>query len=81
MKDNPLVPGTVVKDTTALMPLLGEEWHMIGINDSINFCYVNIQTVQYHLHERKGLDQYWPDGRKSGGHILIFRFVRMDGLC
>lgn len=66
-----------------LEPLLGEGWHMRGINDSMNFCYVNLQTVQYHLHERKGLDHYWPDGRKTtmpGGHILIFRFVRMDGL-
>ena len=65
-----------------LEPLLGEGWHIRGLNDSLDFCYVNLHTVQFYLHQRKDIVEYTPEGTKTihGGLVLIFRFVRMDGV-
>ena len=55
---------------------------MRGINDRLDFCYVNLSTVKYWLHKRKAVEDFHPGGKKliNGGNILVFMFVRMDGV-
>ena len=67
-----------------LVPLLGEKWHVRGLNSS-DFCYVNLESVLYYVHYRRQLVDY--DLSSSSPHtvdepagcVLVFRFVRMDG--
>lgn len=65
-----------------LSPLLGNHWYMRGINNRLDFCYVNLSTVRYWLHERKPVEDYHPGGKEliSGGSMIVFTFVRMDGV-
>ena len=63
--------------------LLGHSWHYWGINSADDFCYVVLDTVEYHLNRRKPLIQYVPDengkpvlSKAPQGHALIFSFVR-----
>ena len=65
----------------SLSPLLGAQWHMRGLNQRLNFCYVNLDTVRYHLRKRRAVQEYTPDGEKvlDAGYMIIFKFVRMDG--
>ena len=60
-----------------LKPVLGDRWYVRAINKHLNFCYVNLCTVQYHSHTRKLLEEFSEDGSSYtiGGHVLIFRFV------
>ena len=53
--------------------LLGEGWHIRGLNDTLDFCYINLKTVQFYLHERKGIEEYTLQGKKTipGGWVLI----------
>lgn len=62
-------------------PLLGARWYMRGLNQRLNFCYVNLDTVRYHLRKRRAVQEYTPDGEKvlDAGYMIIFKFVRMDG--
>ena len=71
-----------IKKYKDLSPLLGDRWYMRGINDRLDFCYVNLSTVRYWLHERKAVENYHPGGKEliSGGSIVVFTFVRMDGV-
>ena len=71
-----------IKEYKDLSPLLGDRWYMRGINDRLDFCYVNLGTVRYWLHERKAVEDYHPGGKElfSGGSIVVFTFVRMDGV-
>ena len=65
-----------------LTPLLGERWHIRGLN-SKDFCYVNAETVQFHLHKREPLQDFQLDASpftEPTGHTLVFKFVRMDGV-
>lgn len=66
----------------ALSHLLGQRWHIRGLNRN-DFCYVNLETVLFHLHHRKHLEEV---DLRSGeatneptGSTLVFKFVRMDG--
>ena len=65
-----------------LIPLLGPRWHIRGLNGN-DFCYVNLETVLFHLHHRKCLEDYdLCNGESSAeysGSTLVFKFVRMDG--
>ena len=68
--------------------LLGHSWHYRGINSAGDFCYVVLDTVEYHLNRRKPLIQYVPDengkpvlSKAPQGHALIFSFVRGDGIA
>lgn len=50
----------------------------------MNFCYVNRESVSYYLRKRRNLLEYTVDGQKKemdGGFMLVFKFVRMDGVC
>ena len=70
-----------IKTYSDLVPLLGSRWHLWGLNDH-DFCYVNLVTVQYHLHQRQDITDHQLDGScltVQGGFVLVFKFVRMDG--
>ena len=66
----------------ALSPLLGQRWHIRGLNRN-DFCYVNLETVLFHLHHRKYLEEVdLGSGEATNeptGSTLVFKFVRMDG--
>ena len=71
-----------IKKYADLTPLLGENWHIRGLN-SKDFCYVKLETVQYHLHKRQQLQDFQLDAEpvaETTGHTLVFKFVRMDGV-
>ena len=71
-----------VKQYSDLNPLLGCNWHVRGINDRMNFCYVNLRSVRYYLYKRQPLIDFTASGKQEivSGHSLIFKFVRMDGV-
>ena len=50
-----------------LNPVLGLNWHFCGINPHGDFCYVILSTVEYYLHKRAPLKEYFPttDGSDS----------------
>ena len=53
------------------------------LNEQMDFCYVKLNTVQFYLNSRKPLDDFQPDSSVtavSGGCVLVFRFVRGDGV-
>ena len=70
-----------------LNPLLGNNWHFRGINPNGDFCYVILSTLEYYLHKREPLKEYFPsNGSKDFilkprdlGYMLVFIFVRGDG--
>lgn len=66
---------------SALVPILGERWHIRVLNEDKDFCYVVHSTVEYYLHRRTPvIDSYDPLHAVDGGYCLIFRFVRGDGV-
>ncbi len=65
----------------SLVPILGERWYLREMNKRKDFCYVIIETVQFYLHRRQPIvDSFEPFHAIDGGHVLIFRFVRGDGV-
>lgn len=64
-----------------LSSLLGPRWHLRGLNHN-DFCYVNLETVFFHLHHRKSFEDFnFGSGEtttESAGSTLVFKFVRMD---
>ena len=71
-----------IKKYSNLTFLLRDRWHMGGINDCLDSCYVDLQTVRYYLYQHKDLEDFNQCGKKliSGSSILVFTFVRMDGV-
>ena len=65
-----------------LAPILGRRWHVRVLNDERDFCYVELDTVQYYLHYRQPMVDLQPDidcKYIHGGWVLVFRFVRGGG--
>ena len=71
-----------------LNPLLGQNWHLHGINSNGDFCYVILSTLEYYLHKCEPLKEYFPSASGSEnfilkprdlGDMLTFIFVRGDG--
>ena len=47
----------------------------------MDFCYIIKETVQFYLHRRLDIEDPVDDTRTiRGGYVLIFRFVRGDGV-
>ena len=66
---------------SSLEPLLGHQWHLRVLNKQLDFCYVIKETVRFYLHHRLDIEDPVDDTRTvSGGDVLIFRFVRGDGV-
>ena len=64
-----------------LNPILGERWHICGLNKEGDFCYAKLETVMFHLHRRRPIIDFQLDRGQStcdGGYILVFRFVRLQ---
>lgn len=59
-----------------LTPILGKRWHVRVLNEQMDFCYVELKTVQYYLHYRQPIPDLQPDLES----LLVFRFVRGDGV-
>ena len=69
-----------------LCDLLGDKWFERIQNINGDFCYVTPGTVQFWLHEKKAVKEFFYVGDKLlEGHIendllVIFTFVRGDGV-
>ena len=66
--------------------LLGVDWHVRGINENGDFCYVILDTLVFYLYHRRPLVEYAPTSvgtamevKRDCGHALVFSFVRGDG--
>ena len=59
--------------------LLGKNWHVRGLNPAGDFCYPILDTIRFFP-----LVEYTPSqgegGNRKVGFILVFLFVRDDGL-
>jgi len=72
-----------IKKYSDLVPILGERWHIRVLNKQLDFCYAKLETVRYYLYTRQPLPDFQPgyeDSYIPTGHVLIFRFVRVDGV-
>ena len=63
-----------------LTPYLGEKWLIRGINAHLDFCAVLAETVTYYLHKKAPINDFLSSETISGGYVLIFKFVRFDGV-
>ena len=71
-----------IKRYADLSALLGSNWHIRGINERMNFCYANLRSIHFYLYKRQALIDYTFNGKQDidSGHLLVFKFVRMDGV-
>ena len=73
-----------IKKYCDLDSILGPRWHVRVLNKQMDFCYVILETVQFHLHRRQSIPDLQPDQDPQdafdGGCALIFSFVRGDGV-
>ena len=72
-----------LKDLKEWDHLLGKKWYLRVLNKWMDFCYVNVATVQFYLRQRKQIEE--PDFKAmdqkiitKGGVVLVFKAVRMD---
>ena len=66
---------------SSLKQYLGDSWHLRVLNKQYDFCYVILETVLFHLHQRKEiLDPLEPSRSMRGGYVLVFHFVRGNGV-
>ena len=74
-----------VKSYKDLYPLLGKGWHWRGLNEAGDFCYVMLTTIEFYLHRKKPLKEFFPPSYavpssiRDTGYGLTFTFVRGDG--
>ena len=62
-----------------LTPFLGKQWYIRGINAQLDFCAVTEETVEFYLHKKAAIVDHL-SGTIQGGYVLIFKFVRFDGV-
>lgn len=63
-----------------LSPFLGNQWFIRGINAHFDFCAVISHTVVFHLHKKAPIYDHLSGENIDGGYVLIFKFVRFDGV-
>ena len=72
-----------------LIPILGKNWYIRGINEAGDCCYVILEMVRFFLRRRRYQVEYIPDSgsehgtkriEKEQGYLLVFTFIRGDGL-
>ena len=63
-----------------LTPYLGKHWFIRGINTHLDFCVVLADTVVFHLHKKAPIIDHLNGETIDGGYVLIFKFVRFDGV-
>ena len=69
-----------IRKFSSLAPLLGHQWHLRVLNKQMDFCYVVLETVQFYLHQRPAIEDVDPARTVDGGYVLVFRFIRGDGV-
>ena len=66
---------------SSLAPLLGQQWHLRVLNKQYDFSYAILGTVQFYLHKRQPAEDALDCDRSvDGGYLLVFKFVRGDGV-
>ena len=75
-------PVYQIAQYSSLNAILGEKWYVRTFKGG-DFCYCHRESVKYYLHKRKDVEEVDDDGIRvtEGGYILVFKFVRMDGVC
>ena len=63
-----------------LVPYLGEQWYIRGLNAHLDFCAVLVETVSFYLHKKAPIVDHLMQTTIGGGYVLIFKFVRFDGV-
>ena len=63
-----------------LVPYLGEQWYIRGINAHLDFCAVLVETVTFYLHKKAPIVDHLMQNTIGGGYVIIFKFVRFDGV-
>lgn len=63
--------------------LLGKRWYLRVLNKWLDFCYLNVATVQFYFRNRKQIEEPDCDAMDQkiitkGGVVLVFKAVRMD---
>ena len=73
-----------IKKYRDLDPILGPRWHVRVLNKQMDFCYVILGTVQFHLHRRQSIPDFQPDQDPQDtldeGYAVIFTFIQGDGV-
>ena len=65
--------------------VLGRNRHFRGLNSNGDYCYVVLETVEFYLHKRQPLQEFFPAQGKplcnsrDLGYMLTFSFGRGDG--
>lgn len=70
-----------IRHYSDLNGILGERWHICGLNKEGDFCYAKLETVLFHLHHRRPIVDFQLDRGQStcdGGCNLVFCFVRLQ---
>ncbi len=60
-----------IRDFSSLNGLLGECWWYRCLNTHCNFCYINIDTVQFYLDTRRSVGEYNPEKSKWKKYWLV----------
>ena len=68
-----------IQDYDDLVPFLGERWFIRGINAHLDFCAVIKETVMYYLHKKAPIVDHL-NGTSESSYVLVFKFVRFDGV-
>ena len=58
-----------------LVPILGTAWHVRVLNKQMDFCYVILHSVHFHLHHQQDIADFHPDlypqHSVHGGYAII----------
>jgi len=72
-----------IKAYKDLIPLFGENWHIRIKNKQLDFC-ASLETIEFYIRKRAPVQEFTLSGEAitsvRGGHVLTFKFVRMDGV-
>ena len=70
-----------IESYSALAPLLGDYWYVRVLNRQQDFCYAMLDTVQFYMYRRDSIvTNFEPLRQLEGSHVLVFKFVRGDGV-
>ena len=69
-----------IKKYHDLDPILGPRWHVRVLNKQMDFCYVILGTVQFHLHCQQSIPDFQPDQDPQDG-LCNYVYFRMRRWC
>jgi len=66
--------------------ILGINWHFSGLNSARDYCFVILNTTEFHVSRRRPITHFIPDSNGAAiktstprGYVQHFTFVRGDG--